>query len=34
MTNNKNDKQEVFVVDTKYSSLDRCIDDVQMKSDE
>ena len=31
-TNNKNNKQEMFVVDMKYLSLDMCIDDAQQQS--
>ena len=33
VTNSKNNKHEMFVVDTKYSLLDMCINDVQMQSD-
>jgi hypothetical protein len=31
--NSNDDKQELFVTDEKYNTLDQCIDNVQMQSD-
>ena len=34
ISNNEINKQELFVTDTEYDSLDQCIDDALMQSDE
>jgi hypothetical protein len=34
LNSNNDDEQELFVTNEKYNTLDQCIDDAQMQSDE